>query len=195
MVKLIAIEGIDGSGKTTLARALHEKLSRKYKVVLTSEPFTQDILNLLEKYGWKDQVLLALLFSADREIHVRWMMEQDAEIIITDRYYYSTIAYQGVRVQEEWLISLNSVFPRPNLTILLDVPLDVAWERLSRKRDSMNFEEKLRSLGEVRERYLRLAKKEGFHVLDGTRPLEELVTASLDLILGSFSTSLRNLSI
>lgn len=129
-MKLIVIEGIDGSGKTTLAQRIGKLLSSKFRVVVTQEPFTEDIKQLLEKYKWKDQVLLALLFSADRRIHVEWMRQQSADLVISDRYFFSTIAYQSVGVDETWLEQLSSVFPRPDMTILLDVPVEVALKSL-----------------------------------------------------------------
>lgn len=75
MQKLIAIEGIDGSGKTTLSLALKEyfESKRRLKVLVTQEPFSADIINLIEKVGWDDPLLLTLLFAADRALHIRWI--------------------------------------------------------------------------------------------------------------------------
>lgn len=193
-MKLVVIEGIDASGKTTLATKLAESLSPRFRVLLTQEPFTDDIKQLLEKYKWNDQVLLALLFSADRRIHVKWMESQNVDLIISDRYFFSTLAYQGVGANQEWLESLSSIFPLPSLTILLDVPVSVALERLRSKRDSLDFEEKRRSLDRVRENYLSLSKRYNFKVLDGTLPLEKLLSISLEFVrdLLSSSTSPRS---
>lgn len=188
-MNLVVIEGIDASGKTTLAKRLAESLSPRFKVLLTQEPFTDDIKQLLEKYQWKDQVLLALLFSADRRIHVKWMESQNVDLIISDRYFFSMLAYQGVGVDRAWLESLSSIFPLPNLTILLDVPVNVALERLRNKRDSLDFEEKRKSLHQVRENYLSLARRYNFKILDGTLPLEKLTSISLELVQGLLSSS------
>ncbi|MEM4047073.1 MAG: dTMP kinase [Metallosphaera sp.] len=195
-MKLIVIEGIDGSGKSTLARNMFSTLSKGHKVTLTQEPFTDDIKQLLEKYKWNDQVLLALLFSADRQIHVRWMQAQDTEIIICDRYYFSTLAYQGVSVDWNWLETLSSIFPKPDLTILLDIPAYIALERLKKKRESLDFKEKRESLEKVRQNYLTLASKYNFKVLDASLPEEKLQSISLQYVydLLSSSTSRASLS-
>ncbi|AWR99691.1 dTMP kinase [Metallosphaera hakonensis] len=193
-MKLIVIEGIDGSGKTTLAQRIGKLLSSKFRVVVTQEPFTEDIKQLLEKYKWKDQVLLALLFSADRRIHVEWMRQQSADLVISDRYFFSTIAYQSVGVDETWLEQLSSVFPRPDMTILLDVPVEVALKRLESKRDTLDFAEKRESLEIVRQNYLKLARKYDFKILDGTLSIDRLTSISIELVqnLLPSSTSLAS---
>ena len=74
---------------------------------------------------------------------------KDRDFIILDRYYYSSIAYQGaLGLDEEWIEKINSYFPKPDLTILLDLPVEIALYRL--KNDKFNFKEKIESLKKLR---------------------------------------------
>ncbi|MEM3971130.1 MAG: dTMP kinase [Saccharolobus sp.] len=184
MQRLIAIEGIDGSGKTTLALSLKQFLEEKRKVrtLVTREPFTEEIINLIEKLGWNDPLVLSLLFAADRAIHVRWFSNmKDRDFIILDRYYYSSIAYQGaLGLDEEWIEKINSYFPKPDLTILLDLPVEIALYRL--KNDKFNFKEKIESLKKVREKYLQLAVKYNFHIIDASKSKEEILNEAIKII-------------
>ncbi|BBG23965.1 dTMP kinase [Sulfuracidifex tepidarius] len=172
---LVSIEGIDGSGKTTLALKLVERLQKTGRRSLyTKEPFTPELTGMIERLGWNDPVALTLLFSADRRIHVKWMEEQNAEVVITDRYVHSTIAYQSAMgIEKEWIALVNSKFPQPQLTVLLDVDPNVAVSRI-KKGDIFDFPEKRRLLEKVREKYLELARGDTFLVVDANRPIEEI---------------------
>ncbi|MCY0873813.1 MAG: dTMP kinase [Acidianus infernus] len=183
---LIAIEGIDGSGKTTLAKELKKWLEneKKKKVLLTAEPFTEEISKLIQEEGWKDPVTLTLLFSADRGIHVNWIMKQNQyNIIITDRYYYSTIAYQSAMgIDKNWIIEVNKFFPKPELTLLLDIPAEIAITRI-KKDDKFNFKEKLSLLQKVRENYLEIAKNENsIKIINSTKTFEEVLSEAKNYV-------------
>ncbi|EWG08244.1 MAG: dTMP kinase [Candidatus Aramenus sulfurataquae] len=186
---LVAFEGIDGAGKTTLSQILFSYLTSKgINALLTQEPFTKEITQLIESQGWKDPITLTLLFAADRSIHLDWIRSKRAEVVITDRYLYSSVAYQSAMgAEEEWIFEVNSKFPKPDMTILIDVKVETAMKRLSKKKDIFNFEEKLKLLSKVRKKYLELAKKEGFKVINGERELEEVskeVIYSVEKFLG-----------
>jgi dTMP kinase len=180
-VKFIAIEGIDGAGKTTLASSIKEKLPN-LKVVVTAEPFDRTFSSLISKHGWDDPILLTLLFATDRAIHLKWMRSQEADLVITDRYFFSSIAYQSaLGIDQEWIEKVNSKFPFPDLTILLDIDPSVALSRLS--EDSYSFPQKLRSLPEVRRRYLDMAKRYNFLVIDGSKSKEWVLSQVLPHVI------------
>jgi len=189
-MKLIVIEGIDGAGKTTLSNLLAERLVELgYDAIVTHEPFTDEIKMLLENVGWKDPLVLTFLFSADRAIHVNWLRDAGKGIIIMDRYYYSTMAYQAaLGLDLKWLETVSSVFPKPDLVLLIDLPVEVALMRLSRKRDSLDFKEKRETLSKVRENYLSLARKYNMIILDGKRDLRELTEHALTHVLQTLSS-------
>lgn len=172
-MRIVALEGIDGSGKTTVGKELEKYLTAKYpqlRVLFTSEPFTQEITNLIQSHGWKDGILLTLLFSADRAIHVNWIKEKNPDLVIMDRYYLSTLAYQSsLGVDINWIRAVNRYFPKPDLTILLDVPAEIAIRRI-KVSDVFNFDEKIRTLEKVRKTYLELAKEDNtIKIIDASK--------------------------
>lgn len=169
----IVIEGIDGAGTTTQAKILAEALSaRGLPVHLTREPSDGPIGVLIRQaltgrvvvpgiHGTRapDWATMALLFAADRVDHV------DAEIapnlvdgvtVISDRYDYSSVAYQSVTSGgsedvASWVREINRFARRPDLTIVVDVPAEVAL----RRRESRG---KARELYEVDELQASLAR-------------------------------------
>ena len=188
MFKIIVFEGIDGAGKTTISRILYDFLKEKnYNVILTQEPFTNEITELIKKSGWDDPVLLTLLFSADRAYHIKWLFDQNPEIVIMDRYYYSTIAYQSVLgVEEDWIQNVNSKFPKPDIIFLLDLNEEEALKRL-KKDDQFNFKEKIASLKLVRKKYLELARKYNFMVIDATNTIEDIAKKVISTVCSSMN--------
>jgi len=183
MSKFIVIEGIDGAGKTSVARAINDLLSKEnLKVILTNEPFSQEVISLVEKVRWRDAIVLALLFSLDRAFHLNWLKDQRFDVVIMDRYYYSTIAYQGAMGADiKWLKCLSSVFPNPDVAILLDVDPRIALSRI-RKDDIFNYEEKLNSLSRVREIYLELAREFNMYIIDASKPLDEVIKTAFEIV-------------
>lgn len=157
----IALEGIDGSGKSTQAGKLARKLAELgHSVHETCEP-TEGMIGLLIHRILKEDLdvsaeALSLLFVADRFEHakeIRTALEQ-GKIVISDRYLLSTLAYQGAQgVDMEFLRRLHENLPRPDLTILLDIEPQKA---LGRTKADEKFE-KLEMLAKVRQKYLELA--------------------------------------
>jgi len=141
---LIALEGVDGSGKTTqaglLAAAL-EKLGRE--VLVTQEPTTGLIGQKLRQYLTGPSRSLSPteelhLFIMDRREHVETLIEPalaEGKIVICDRYYYSTVAYQGALGLDpaEILAQNESFAPRPDLVFILTLPVPLAMKRLAGK--------------------------------------------------------------
>ena len=135
----IALEGIDGSGLTTHSRILVERLrsmgldARYYKEP-TEGPVGQVIRYFLRGGGGHD--LLALLFAADRLWDYRYA-EDSIEahvarggIAVSDRYKYSSLAYQGSVLGRDWVYCINSRVPDSDVVIYIDIPVDLALERI-----------------------------------------------------------------
>ncbi len=135
----IALEGIDGSGLTTHSRILVDRLrsmgfdARYYKEP-TEGPVGRVIRMLLRGRGGHD--ILALLFAADRLWDYRYM-EDSIEahlarggIAVSDRYKYSSLAYQGSVLGREWVYCVNSRVPDSDAIIYIDIPVDLALERI-----------------------------------------------------------------
>jgi len=181
--KLVSIEGIDGCGKTTHVRLLAEWLrSRGYKVVVTDEP-TDGVIGRVIKRALRGELKLpvaveALLFAADRVQHIAEVIRpalKAGKIAVTERYFYSSLAYQSARgLSMTWLEGINRAAIRPNLSILIDVPAEVALQRIKRSRRLDKFERDLQLQRRVRLNYLRIARLRGLKVVDGARPVDEV---------------------
>ncbi|MEE8400963.1 MAG: dTMP kinase [Candidatus Hydrothermarchaeaceae archaeon] len=185
----IAVEGIDGSGKGTQCRLLSRWVKDKgHDTFLTREPTGGKIGLLLRevlKKGELEPRAEALLFAADRTEHVKEISQKLAEgqVVISERYFYSSIAYQGASgVSVKWLLELNRFAPVPDLVLYLDVQPEVGLERISSinsLRSSMRekeYFEKQDFLGRVRDLYLDLASEHDFAVISADGTIDEVQT-------------------
>ena len=141
--KLIVIEGIDGSGKSTCAKNLSEKLnSMNIKTIYTFEPTHSH-------YGAKlrDGMLSAdldaeeelSLFVKDRKEHIEYMIKpalEEGYFVILDRYFYSSIAYQGAKgIDINRIIDIHKNFIiKPDIVFIFHLPIDIALNRIISKR-------------------------------------------------------------
>jgi len=187
----VAFEGIDGAGLSTHSRLLYEELSKRgYEVLLTKEP-TDGLIGGLIKAAlrgeWRtDPATLQLLFAADRCHHVNTLVYpalRQGKVVITDRYKYSSIAYGSLDCDREWLVEVNSKFPEPDLLIVLDVPAEIALERISRVRFGFELFENSR-LEIVRENFLQIAEELGERavVVDASGSIEEVHERVLEAV-------------
>lgn len=172
----ICIEGLDGCGKTTQARLLVKKLNKHYDALYTAEPSRGNIGKFIkrnclhaEKRG--SVLVEALLFAADRVDHVQNEVLpalNKGRVMVSDRYVYSSYAYQGAAGLElEWIEKLNEHAIRPDLAIFIDVKPEAVVQRLKRKKSVM---EDLETQRKVREVYLKYVEKNQLVRLDGNKP-------------------------
>ena len=188
----ISFEGIDGVGKSTQADLLEKFLrAQGQTVVRTLEPGGTELgveirKILLHHKGGIAPRSEALLYAADRGHHVSTKIRpalERGEIVITDRYLDSSIAYQGAgrdlsrqEVRDLSLWATGNLLP--NLTVLLDLPADVARAR----RDQTGTEpdrlerEKIEFFENARQAYLDLAaaEPERFLVVDASQSVEAM---------------------
>lgn len=142
--RFIVIEGIDGSGTTLQTRAVADWLTaRGHRVLETREPSTGAIGALARQRLRVDAdaapVTLALLFAADRLDHITREVEPAlvaGTIVVSDRYLMSSLAYQALDCELAWVRQINRHAPQPDLTLVLDVPADVAFARAQRRTAS-----------------------------------------------------------
>ena len=138
---LVAIEGIDGAGTTTLARNIRESLNAKgIAYDAGCEPTDGAVGRLIRRALSGEEKLspesLALLFAADRREHVfgaggiRETLDA-GRIYLTDRYWFSSLAYQTLDCDWEWVEGLNAPYPLPGHLIFLALPVEEAQNRLS----------------------------------------------------------------
>ncbi len=194
---LIALEGIDGAGKTTQAALLGEALEAAgHPVVLSKEP-TDGVWGRKIRESAQtgrlplDEELQA--FIEDRKEHVAQTIApalQAGKIVILDRYFYSTIAYQGARGKDvgELVESMQRLAPEPDVVFLLDIEPAAGLTRISDSRNEIpNAFERSEGLTKAREIFNRLASRSGIiQVVDGTAPVEtvhaEIVRVVDDLL-------------
>ena len=181
--KFIVFEGIDGSGKTIQAQLLFEYLKKRgFDVILTREPTDGPIGKLIRsalKKKWKAaNVTLQLLFSADRSHHLATEIipsVEEGKIVISDRYAFSTIAYGSLDIDEKWLEEINSKFIQPDVIFILDLPVDIAIDRIKSNRSVIELFEEKEKLEKIRKTYLTLAEKyPNCYVIDATKSVEEI---------------------
>jgi dTMP kinase len=193
----ICIEGIDGSGKTTHARSLVDNLkSLGHDAVYTTEPTRYSIpgRKLRESFFAPERLPVEdefRLFLEDRIIHLRDEVTPQLEqgkIVVTDRYYFSSVAYQGSRgLDWKYILEENlKIAMKPNIVILLDIPVDDAIDRISSDRtEGVNIFEKKENLQEVKKIYLLLAEEDPYsiHVVNGSKPIPMVQNEIKDIIL------------
>jgi dTMP kinase len=186
----ITFEGIDGVGKSTQLNLLETYFQeRGYQVIKTLEPGGTDLGQeirhlLLHRKGEVSPRAEALLYAADRAHHVATKIRpalQDGKVVLADRYFDSSVAYQGAArdldVEEVKNISLWAVDGLiPDLTILLDLDASLAVERRSKtgsepdrlEREKVDFFERARA------EYLKRSTEARFLVVDATLAIDEI---------------------
>jgi len=190
--KLIALEGIDGSGKATQAKRIQDLLMSKGKeAIVTGEPvyesatgkMIKEILNSDEKY---DSFSLQLIYSLDRSMHVSTLIEPalgNGTYVIADRYFMSTIAYAiatGVKGEQlDALKKVNSTFPYPDFVFILDVDADESAKRLISRSASEGRKvdrfEKIDFLNKVRNIYQKFQNEyKNTKIINGNRSIEDV---------------------
>jgi len=183
----IAFEGIDGSGKSTQVKMLAEKLiSEGHKVYTTFEPTDSPIgsiiRNIMKGRMQADHKTIAGLFVADRLDHllneVNGIVKKMKEgyTVISDRYCFSSYAYQGTHMDIDWVIAANAMSTeiiRPDINIFIDILPEDAMQRLNANRGTIELYETLENLRAVRNTYLeafdKLKGQENVFTTEGNR--------------------------
>lgn len=186
----IVFEGIDGSGKSTHIKILAGKLREKgYTVVVTAEPSRDDIGKLIRRYAKRNEGRLpaeaeALLFAADRKMHLMNVVlpaVKRGQIVISDRYLHSTLAYQGaLGLDLDWIMELNRFTVKPDLTILLDILPEYSLQRVKRKKTVFEEPDYLRK---VRDIYLKYVEKGEMVTVDADRSRKVIQGEIQELVL------------
>ncbi len=198
--RLVAVEGIDGTGKTTLMSQLLRALrSRGWKVARWQEPSDGPLGRAAREASGSDPAQAALLFTLDRGSE-RARLEkilQKSDLVLSDRSFYSTLAYQGSVLsprERRGLETLQRVVARrPDLVLWLDLTPARAMERISSRGAVRSPLERLGTLRRVSGAYRWYARSERrrFVRLDASRPPEEVCAAAQKAILARWKAPRR----
>lgn len=196
--KLITLEGIDGSGKSTAAKKLQENPDiYVFDPIFTREPTRGTLTGNAVENAIKsetDQLAELFLFTADHAEHLAKLVKpalEKGKIVISDRYSDSRYAYQGVTLKSrienplEWVKRLHAGWTVvPDLTFLFDIEPEIAVERCGKRGEQTKFE-KIEFLRKVRDNFLSFAAEEPdrFMVIDACRPQEEIEKKVVQKIL------------
>jgi dTMP kinase len=187
---LIALEGIDGAGKTTQAARLAAALQSSGRPVLRSKEPTDGrwgkLLRESASNGRLDAPTELDLFMKDRREHVEHILSpalSQGHLVIVDRYYFSTVAYQGARGMDPLeLLRINEAFaPAPDLLIHLDVNPRVGLGRIALRGDIANAFENEATLGLVADVFRSLDLPYLIRI-DGTFPPEDITAGILEVL-------------
>lgn len=165
---LVAVEGIDGAGKTSVATLLAQWCGeRGLACTISKEPTGLRWGNELRNSGKLGRLPIDReleLFNLDRKDHVARSIAPslaEGNIVLLDRYYWSSAAYQGSRgANYHEIIDANELFaPKPDLVLLLDVDVDAGWQRIRSRGDEPNEFETKGSLTRARQIFKQLAEQ------------------------------------
>jgi dTMP kinase len=192
----IAVEGIDGAGKTTQAKIIAEKLRRRgMRVMLVHEPTDGKIGRLIKdaltgRVKMSEEVL-ALLFAADRLVlREKIMAAKDRGLfVVSDRSVVSSLAYQSVAVgRSRWVYEVNRFAAKPDIVVYLSISPETAVKRLGKNLQRYERKTFLTRVGRAYRRVLR--KFPRVVVVDGEKPVET-VSQQIFEGLAQFIPSLR----
>ena len=205
----IAFEGIDGCGKSTQVWKTAKYLADKSKynhVVVTREPYkNQDIRKILQSEDdpYSQAMNLAELYIEDRKRHAEEILNPNLEkgcIVISDRYILSTFAYQQAQgISMDKLVKMHntgSLLPFPDITFVVDVPAEVAIERMKKdmgRNVEQKFEKNAEFISKIRNNYIELARPNNYNpaLIDGRKSIEEIfeidIKPKLDVLWSSYT--------
>lgn len=184
--KFIVFEGLDGAGTSTQSKLLSKEIKDSF---LTFEPTDSKIGSLIRDCLKKkinfNTLTLAFLFSADRADHL-YKKEgiidrcKNNQIVISDRYLFSSLAYQSIDLSFEQILELNKFFPLPEILFFLNTSLNVCKDRVDSRGNEKELYESYTIQKKVLDNYLRTLlfyKKSGLKIveLDGDLTKDQLL--------------------
>lgn len=188
--RFIVLEGIDGSGTTSQVQALRRALEdRGHGVLATHQPsdgsIGRSIRGFLRREGpGIDPAALALLFAADRLDHVQREIEpalRRGDVVLCDRYVVSSWAYQSLQCDAAWVRTINDRAPWPDLTLVLQLPVDEALRRVHARDQAKEIYETTTIQHRVAQAYAEVVAEalRGVVTIDGTQDKDAVTRACL----------------
>ncbi len=177
MADFIVLEGIDGSGKSSVAKFISKRFD---KVYLTREPSDSETGRLAQKIARDDTspFMDLFLYLADRAEHTERIKKKLAEgyDVVCDRYWGSTAAYQSAHDEIDlgYAVEIQKPFIlKPSVTFLLDIDPDISLDRISHREEKSKYE-RLEFLKKVRKNYLEIAEEHDWIIIDVDQELHDV---------------------
>jgi dTMP kinase len=212
--KLIVVEGIDGSGKSTQISLLSQWLRSQQLAVAFSEWNSSELVRGTTRRGKKKQMFTPTTFSlihatdfADRMERYILPLLKAGSVVCADRYAYTAFARDVARgVSRKWVRNVYRFALRPNLAFYFRVPLDVALNRILGGRAALKYYEAGMDLGlsrvveesfrifqsRILDEYEAMTDEVGFHVIDATQSIEEQQKQMRKIVIDHIGDALRN---
>jgi dTMP kinase len=212
--KLIVVEGIDGSGKSTQISLLSQWLRSQNLAVAFSEWNSSELVRGTTRRGKKKQMFTPTTFSlihatdfADRLERYLIPLLKAGAIVCADRYAYTAFARDVARgVSRKWVRNVYRFAVRPNLAFYFRVPLDVALNRILGGRAALKYyeagmdlnlsrdiEESFRIFqSRILDEYEAMSSEVGFHVIDATMSIEDQQQQMRSIVVENIGDALRN---
>jgi len=157
----VVFEGIDGSGKTSLIEELSKDEDLlKYKPIIKKEPFDESFIEnsfkKIENLNEKNKALcLTLAFAYDRVfLEEKYKTFYEKNLVLSDRSFISSLAYQSIYIDLEWVYCVNKFFRKPDLVVFLDVEVNTAINRIVKRADKrISYFEKKEFLEKLKKSY------------------------------------------
>lgn len=200
--KFIVFEGLDGAGKSTQMNILSKRLKKDgFRVHTTAEPTNSAIGGLirdsLEGHYKRTLTELAALFMTDRIAHninpvsgFRKFLN-DGMIVLCDRYYYSSFAYQSNQENEQWVMDINlkcELIKKPDMCIFLDLDPQKCSDRISKERAYSEIFENAKALEKTRDNFYKAFDKlkncENIKIIDASGSVESTADKIWEFIKG-----------
>lgn len=184
---LVVVEGIDGAGKSTIVARLAEHCREHHiPYVVSREPTTGQWGRMLRESARTGRLPLEKeleLFLEDRAEHVLTLISPalaEGKVVILDRYYFSTAAYQGARgADPQAILAQNETFaPQPDLVLLLDLDPLAGHGRIAQRGDRPDGFEEAESLAQVRRIFLSI-ERPYVRRIDAARPGSDVAAEAL----------------
>ena len=196
LTNFVVFEGLDGAGTTTQMQLLAEYCDRSDRPCRptfepTDKPIGRLVRSVLQKQLVTTPLALAMLYAADREDHlynpVYGLVHhlEKGKLVISDRYLYSSLAYQGVECEFNKIAGLNE-FPAPEYVFFIDTPVQECLRRINGRGSETELFEKQEFLERVKENYERIfsSLSQDVHLvrIDGLLGKEEIAKQIQDIL-------------
>lgn len=184
---IIALEGIDNAGKTTITQILVDKLIEMGKSVTVSKELTTNVGNLIKssiKNEGLSPISKSFLFASDRQIRIEDLSvnKKFDDIVIFDRYLHSAIVYREAEgIDGEWIKELNKNVPPSDIAFYIDITADESIKRNTDKKFNIHYTPEY--LDKVRQAYLKYVDLGELIKIDGMKNLHNVADDIIKVLI------------